>query len=201
MRSRGAGVQTLDVPSWPSFSLIGFRFSIPEIGSVPNRKNVPINNSKRNEIEGWTNWVLRVSGAHPSFGRDQTELRDFTFSSRTAWQKPKSANFIISTVPYSITLGLNQLQSLGIVHGNLKPSNILVLEAMSWPSRCQASRMLRGSNICRLMMSQNCFLHDVRLNQLNCIFAHVLSSRYFVSFRVFINALLQFGWFNTPSSG
>jgi len=83
-------------------------------------ENIPINDLKRKEIERWTNWILRVSGAHPSFGRDQTELRDYIIPNSVT--DPEIGQFHHR----GCTSGLNQLHSLGIVHGNLKPSNILV---------------------------------------------------------------------------
>ena len=60
--------------NWLPVLNAGNRISPERVKSV--QKNKPTNASETKEVKRRTNWVLRVGGAHPSFGRDQTKLRE-----------------------------------------------------------------------------------------------------------------------------
>ena len=65
---------TENQPNWLLVSYAGNWISTKRMKSV--QKNKPTNAAESKKIKWQFNWVLRVGRAHPSFGRDQTELRE-----------------------------------------------------------------------------------------------------------------------------
>ena len=59
---------------WLSVLDAGNRVSPERVMSV--QRNEPANTAETKEVKRWLNWILLIGRAHPSFGCDQSEVRD-----------------------------------------------------------------------------------------------------------------------------